>query len=78
MAKSWTCGIAAALSFAACDLAVAAEVSLFPDPSDRLMAVLIFFGVKEDGAGTERPPSAEMLPEEQWRAEGRTVRPPSE
>jgi len=33
-------------------LAVAAEVSTFPDPSDRLTAVLIFFGVEEDGAGT--------------------------
>jgi hypothetical protein len=33
-------------------LAVAAEVSTFPDPSDRLTAVLIFFGVDEDGAGT--------------------------
>jgi hypothetical protein len=43
---------AAALGFAAGDLAVAAEVSVCPDPSDRLMAVLIFFGVEEDGAGT--------------------------
>jgi hypothetical protein len=33
-------------------LAVAAEVSTFPDPSDRLTAVLISFGVEEDGAGT--------------------------
>jgi hypothetical protein len=33
-------------------LVVAAEVSVFPDPSDRLTAVLIFFGVEEDGAGT--------------------------
>jgi FAD/FMN-containing dehydrogenase len=33
-------------------LIVAAEVSVFPDPSDRLTAVLIFFGVEEDGAGT--------------------------
>jgi hypothetical protein len=33
-------------------LAVAAEVSALSDPSDRLTAVLIFFGVAEDGAGT--------------------------
>jgi hypothetical protein len=32
-------------------LAVAAEVSFFPDPSDRLVTVLIFFGVEEDGLG---------------------------
>jgi hypothetical protein len=33
-------------------LVVAAKVSAFPDPSERLTAVLIFFGVAEDGAGT--------------------------
>jgi hypothetical protein len=31
---------------------VAAEVSFFPDPSDRLMTVLVFFGVEEDGTST--------------------------
>jgi hypothetical protein len=39
------------LGFAAGDLVVAAEVSVWPDPSERLTD-LIFFGFEEDGAGT--------------------------
>jgi hypothetical protein len=42
---------AATLVFAAGDLVAAAEVSAFPNPSDPRMAVLVFFGVEEDGAG---------------------------
>jgi len=42
---------AATLVFAAGDLVAAAEISAFPNPSDPRMAVLVFFGVEEDGAG---------------------------
>ena len=42
---------AATLVFAAGDLVAAAEVSAFPNTSDPRMAVLVFFGVEEDGAG---------------------------
>jgi hypothetical protein len=43
---------AAALGIGAGALTVAAEVSVCAGPPDRLMAVLFFFTVEEDGAGT--------------------------